>query len=92
MLNPDTTPLGEYTFARLNDMLAGISPRSNERPILFSLGEPQKSAPDLLSETIARYSNLWNRYPPPMGDENFRHAAGGWLAPLQFTRKIGEPG
>ena len=80
MLNPDTAPLGEYTFARLNDMLAGISPRSNERPILFSLGEPQKSAPDLLSETIARHSDLWNRYPPPMGDGNFRQAASGWLA------------
>ncbi len=80
MLNPDTAPLGEYTFARLNDILAGISPRSNERPILFSLGEPQKSAPDLLSETIARHSDLWNRYPPPMGDGNFRQAASGWLA------------
>ena len=38
MLNPDTAPLGEYTFARLNDMLTGISPKSNERPILFYLG------------------------------------------------------
>ncbi|MFL2934239.1 MAG: aminotransferase class I/II-fold pyridoxal phosphate-dependent enzyme [Thalassobaculaceae bacterium] len=80
MLNPDTAPLGEYTFARLNDMLAGISPRSNDRPILFSLGEPQNSVPDLLSETLARHSNLWNRYPPPMGDDNFRQAASGWLA------------
>ena len=80
MLNPDTAPLGEYTFARLNDILAGISPRSNERPILFSLGEPQNSAPDLLSETLARHSHLWNRYPPPMGDDNFRQAASGWLA------------
>ena len=79
MLNPDTAPLGEYTFARLNDMLRGISQKSNERPILFSLGEPQKPAPSLLSETIARHSNLWNRYPPPMGDENFRLAAAGWL-------------
>ena len=78
MLNPDTAPLGEYTFARLNDMLAGISPRSNETPILFSLGEPQNSAPDLLSETLARHSDLWNRYPPPMGDDNFRQAASGW--------------
>ena len=79
MLNPDTAPLGEYTFARLNDMLTGISPKSNERPILFSLGEPQKPAPDLLSETIARHSNLWNRYPPPKRDDNIRQPARGML-------------
>ena len=79
MLNPNTTPLGEYTFARLNDMLADITPKSNEKPILFSLGEPQKSAPTLLSDTVASNSHLWNRYPPPTGDSQFREAARGWL-------------
>ena len=79
MLNPNTTPLGEYTFARLNDMLADITPKSNDTPILFSLGEPQKPAPTLLSDIVASNSHLWNRYPPPTGDSQFREAAHGWL-------------
>ncbi len=79
MLNPNLAPLGHYTFARLNEILADHAPRSNEPPILFSLGEPQKAPPPFLAETIAAHDNLWNRYPPPTGDEAFRNAVTGWL-------------
>ena len=79
MLNPNLRPLGQYTFARLEESLADITPRANEAPILFSLGEPQKPAPALLAETVAAHDGLWNRYPPPTGDPAFRRAAAGWL-------------
>ena len=80
MLNPNLTTLGHYTFAQLNEMLEGITPKTNAEPILFSLGEPQKPAPALLSEIISKNSHLWNRYPPPNGDPEFRQAAADWLA------------
>lgn len=79
MLNPNLAPLGHYTFARLNEILEDLVPRSNEPPILFSLGEPQKATPPILAETIAAHDHLWNRYPPPTGDEAFRDAVVGWL-------------
>jgi aspartate/methionine/tyrosine aminotransferase len=80
MLNPNLTTLGHYTFAQLNEMLEGITPKTNAEPILFSLGEPQKPAPALLSEIIFKNSHLWNRYPPPNGDSEFRQSAADWLA------------
>ena len=79
MLNPNLAPLGHYTFARLNEVLADCPPRVNEPPILFSLGEPQKPPPSILAETIAAHDDQWNRYPPPIGDEAFRDAVVGWL-------------
>jgi N-succinyldiaminopimelate aminotransferase len=79
MLNPNLAPLGHYTFARLNEILEDLVPRSNEPPILFSLGEPQKATPAILAETVAAHDHLWNRYPPPNGDEAFRGAVVGWL-------------
>ena len=80
MLNPNLTTLGHYTFAQLNVMLEGITPKTDAEPILFSLGEPQKPAPALLSDIISKNSHLWNRYPPPNGDSEFRQAASEWLA------------
>jgi N-succinyldiaminopimelate aminotransferase len=79
MLNPNLAPFGHYTFARLNAILADLVPLSNEPPVLFSLGEPQKQPPPLLADTIAAHEGLWNRYPPPAGDEAFRSAVLGWL-------------
>lgn len=79
MLNPNLAPLDHYTFARLNEMLDGITPEANEIPILFSLGEPQKATPEILTKTISLNKHLWNRYPPPNGDDEFRNAAAAWL-------------
>tara|TARA_Y100000588_G_C14265828_1_gene929814 strand:- start:2174 stop:3313 length:1140 start_codon:yes stop_codon:yes gene_type:complete len=60
-------------------MLDGITPISNDEPIFFSLGEPQKATPMILAETIAENGHLWNRYPPPNGDVEFRRATRDWL-------------
>ena len=79
MLNPNIATLNHYTFARLGETLGSITPISNEEPILFSLGEPQKPTPQILSKTIAANDHLWNRYPPPNDDKEFRDAAIAWL-------------
>ncbi len=79
MLNPNLAPFEHYTFARLNEVLADITPCPNEPPILLSIGEPRKDPPPLLAATINAHHDLWNRYPPPNGDEAFRQAAKQWL-------------
>ncbi len=79
MLNPNLAPFDRYTFARLNEILADIAPRTNDAPILFSLGEPQTPSPPVLAETLAANARLWNKYPPPNGDAAFRRAAADWL-------------
>lgn len=79
MLNPDLQPLDEYTFARLNAMLAPIAPKTNRPPVLFSIGEPQNQPPAFAAEVIAKHSDKWNKYPPPNGDEAFRRTVARWL-------------
>ncbi len=56
MLNPNLSTLNQYTFARLGQILDDIAPISNYEPILFSLGEPQKPTPKILSKTISAHT------------------------------------
>jgi succinyldiaminopimelate transaminase len=71
--------LDDYPFAQLNSLLAPIAPRANERPIVMSVGEPQHQPPPLLAETVARHTDLWNRYPPMAGTPELRAASAAWL-------------
>ena len=88
LINERLDRLGENPFTRLNALLAPITPRANQRPVLLSVGEPQHAPPDFLAETIAANSDLWNRYPPVMGTDDYRLAVTQWL-----TRRYGlKPG
>ena len=71
--------LGENPFTRLNALLAPITPRANQRPVLLSVGEPQHAPPAFLAETIAANGDLWNRYPPVQGTDDYRLAVTDWL-------------
>lgn len=71
--------LDDYPFAQLASLLAPVTPRTNERPIVMSVGEPQHQPPPLLAETVARHADLWNRYPPMAGTPELRAASVAWL-------------
>jgi aspartate/methionine/tyrosine aminotransferase len=71
--------LDDYPFARLNALLAPITPRANRQPIVMSVGEPQHEPPALLAETVARHADSWNKYPPMAGTPAFRQAVADWL-------------
>jgi aspartate/methionine/tyrosine aminotransferase len=71
--------LDDYPFAQLNSLLAPIAPRVNEQPIVMSVGEPQHQPPPLLAATVARHTDLWNRYPPMAGTLELRAASAAWL-------------
>ena len=77
--NPRLDDLGEYTFAQLNQLLGAITPRSNEPPLAFSVGDPLHEPPPVLAETLAANAHLWNKYPPMQGTPEFRLAVADWL-------------
>jgi N-succinyldiaminopimelate aminotransferase len=78
-INPRLDGLGEYTFTQLNTLLAPVAPRANETPVIMSVGDPMHQPPAFLAETIARYAEVWNKYPPMQGTADFRAAVAGWL-------------
>jgi N-succinyldiaminopimelate aminotransferase len=71
--------LADNPFARLGELLQGITPRANEPPILMSVGEPQHAPPPLLARVVAESAQLWNRYPPMAGTPEYRAACAQWL-------------
>ena len=50
LINERLDRLGENPFTRLNALLAPITPRANQRPVLLSVGEPQLPAPALIAD------------------------------------------
>lgn len=79
-INERLVGLGDNPFRRLNVLLQDVVPRSNERPLLLSVGEPQHAPPEWVAEIIASHAHDWNKYPPIQGTEAFRTSAAAWLA------------
>lgn len=79
MLNADLDALRDYPFERLNQLLKGLTPRTNVAPIVLSVGEPQHQPPAFVREIIDRNDKTWNRYPPINGTPEFRKACADWL-------------
>jgi len=71
--------LADNPFARLGELLAGVSPSANAAPILMSVGEPQHPPPPLLARIVGETAHLWNRYPPMAGTPEYRAACADWL-------------
>jgi aspartate/methionine/tyrosine aminotransferase len=80
MLNDKLDLLNDYPFQRLADLLAGTTPRSNEKPLMMSVGEPQHQPPDFARAIIDREAGSWHRYPPVNGTPALRAACANWLS------------
>jgi N-succinyldiaminopimelate aminotransferase len=78
-INERLDDLGDNPFTRLNALLKDVVPRSNERPLVLSVGEPQHAPPAWVADIITARAADWNRYPPIQGSEEFRAAAADWL-------------
>lgn len=86
MLNARLDLLNDYPFQRLADLLKGQEPRSNAKPILLHVGEPQHQPPGFALDIIAADRTRWNLYPPVVGTPGLREACAGYLG-----RRYGVP-
>jgi len=79
-----------HPFTRLNKLLEGIAPGPSAAPdgspINMSIGEPQFSPPDFITEEMAKAAATWSRYPPPRGTPAYLEACRDWL-----TRRFALP-
>jgi N-succinyldiaminopimelate aminotransferase len=78
-INERLEGLGDNPFTRLNALLKDVVPRTNARPLILSVGEPQHAPPAWVADIIAQRAGDWNKYPPVQGSEEFRAAACDWL-------------
>lgn len=58
-----------YPFERLNALLADITPRTNERKISLTIGEPQFSTPSFIQNALCENAALLNKYPKTAGEQ-----------------------
>jgi aspartate/methionine/tyrosine aminotransferase len=74
---PPSPPDTRSPFARLNDLLAGVTP--GKPPITLSVGEPQHPVPAFVGPILAASLSEFGRYPVNKGIDAFRAAAAQWL-------------
>ena len=79
MLNPRLNLMTDYPFDRLRQLLDDAAPAAGMEPLALSIGEPKHTPPSLIAEHIAANADLWGRYPPINGTDDFRDAVAGWL-------------
>jgi N-succinyldiaminopimelate aminotransferase len=65
-------------FARLAGLLEGIEPGGEV--IDLAIGEPHHPMPDFLIRGLAEAQDLFGKYPPIRGTEEFRASVADWLA------------
>lgn len=80
MLNPRLAGLPDYPFPRLRALLDDLPTPQGLAEIWMSIGEPQHAYPDLVAETLAANSHLYNKYPPNEGTPELRAAIADWLS------------
>lgn len=80
MFNPRLTEtLTDFPFARLNALIAPITPPAHLSMINLSVGEPQGAMPAFARQIVAGEVDGWNRYPPNQGMPELNQAIVGWL-------------
>ncbi len=80
MLNPRLTEtLTDFPFARLNSLIAPITPPAHLSMINMSVGEPQGAMPAFARQIVIDEVDGWNRYPPNQGLPDLNLAICEWL-------------
>jgi len=78
-MNPRLGLLQPYPFERLRELLHGVTPPANLRPISLRLGEPQHPTPQLLKDALTANLSGLARYPLTLGLAELRTAVAQWL-------------
>jgi N-succinyldiaminopimelate aminotransferase len=80
MFNPRLTEtLTDFPFARLNALIAPITPPAHLSMINLAVGEPQGAMPAFARQIVADEIDGWNKYPPNQGIPDLNLAIVEWL-------------
>ena len=63
-----------YPFEKLNTLLENITPSSNYKAAVLTIGEPQFETPAFIQQTLANATSLLRRYPKTAGEESLKDA------------------
>jgi len=64
-------------FAMLAELLEGIEPGAP--PIELTIGEPRHPMPEIAMKGLNEAKDLFGKYPPIRGTQEFRQAVADWL-------------
>ena len=78
-MNPLLDRLLPYPFERLTDLLAGVEPCPDLRPIALSVGEPGEDPPAFIGAALQEALAGLGRYPKTQGMPALREAIADWL-------------
>ena len=81
-MNPHIDRLRPYPFERLNELKAGLVPRTNRPHVALSIGEPKHAPPNFIIDALGREEALLeglSAYPPTRGSDELRGAIAAWI-------------
>lgn len=78
-MNPNLNRLHPYPFAKLAELLQGVTPPAAMSPITLAIGEPQHPAPEFVSQALGGELEGLSRYPTIQGHSQLRSAIAAWL-------------
>ncbi len=87
-MNSRLASLQPYPFQRLAQLIQGISPPADKKPIRLSLGEPQHAAPALVLEALKSHLAGLSNYPVTKGSAELRQAIANWATRRFHLNKI----
>jgi N-succinyldiaminopimelate aminotransferase len=79
-MNPLLEKLQPYPFEKLRELLAGVTPNPQLRPINLSIGEPKHPTPALVKDALAGALDGLAVYPLTAGLPALRQTIAAWLA------------
>ena len=69
-----------YPFEKLNYLLQNVTPNSNYKPSVLTIGEPQFDTPAFIQDALSDNSQLLQKYPKTGGERNLREAMIGFFS------------
>ncbi len=78
-MNPRLAHLNPYPFERLKQLLAGVTPNADLRPLNMSIGEPKHASPALIGEAMQASFGANAAYPATAGSEALRKSIAYWI-------------
>ena len=63
-----------YPFEKLNNLLRNVTPNSEYKSSVLTIGEPQFETPQFIQDSLSKNTDLLRKYPKTSGEVNLREA------------------